>query len=103
MNFGFYFGVNSRAAGGESFVCLFGGETLPDSDGFDDSCAGAGFYYDLDCRTVDFCTGCFIADKGNESNFAELAEPLVGKRAWSTQIPLVNKCGDWCDRVYRWR
>ena len=81
---GFYFGVNSRAVGGESFVCLFGGETLPDSDGFDDSCAGVGFYHDLDCRAVDFCTDSFVIDKSNAGNFAELAEPLVREWAGST-------------------
>ena len=47
-------GVNSRAVGGENLYASFGGETLPDSDGFDDSCAGVGFYHDLDCRAVDF-------------------------------------------------
>ena len=57
---------------------------MPDSDGFDDSCAGVGFYHDLDCRAVDFCTDSFVIDKSNAGNFAELAEPLVREWAGST-------------------
>ena len=57
---------------------------LSDSDGFDDSCAGVGFYHDLDCRAVDFCTDSFVIDKSNASNLAELAEPLVREWAGST-------------------
>ena len=63
---------------------IFGGETLPDSDGFDDSCAGVGFYHDLDCRAVDLCTDSFVIDKSNAGDLAELAEPLVRKWTGST-------------------
>ena len=42
------------------------------------------FIMDLDCCSVDFCTGCFVVDEGYESNFAGLAEPLAGKRTRST-------------------
>ena len=65
-------------------VGLLAAKSLPDSDGFDDSCAGVGFYHDLDCRAVDFCTDSFVIDKSNAGNFAELAEPLVREWAGST-------------------
>ncbi len=56
----------------------------PTVTGFDDSCAGVGFYHDLDCRAVYLCTDSFVIDKSNAGNFVELVESLVRKWAGST-------------------
>ena len=80
---GLYLGIDSRFAGGKGFVCFFGGEALSGSDRFDDRCAGIGFHNDMDCRSVDFCADCLFVDKSDEGHFAELVEPLAGKRVGS--------------------
>ena len=65
-------------------VGLLAAKALPDSDGFNDSCASVGFYHDLDCRTIDLCIDCLAIDKSNAGYFVELVESLVRKWAGST-------------------